>query len=187
MCLKLNGKWIKSSTQNQVNLIWCFFTSSAATMRNSAKKQQSQVQTIQRAVHSRNATQDNGNINNFWKGSRLAFNVWGPFVVSYDRIKKMAVCKTTFVSEHLNTDQFPLTNWVLCTCCMLCLLQSWRFQLTALPRQTSTQRAQSTWSTLTCSIRHAHICINPNAKVCLKALCSKKSVTSTKKFAFDFC
>jgi len=43
--------------------------------------------------------------NNFWKGSRwFAFNAWGPFVISYDRIKKMAMWKTTFVSEHLNTD-----------------------------------------------------------------------------------
>jgi len=39
-------------------------------MSKSAKKQQSQVQTIQRTVPSRNATQDNGNINNFWKSSR---------------------------------------------------------------------------------------------------------------------
>jgi len=39
-------------------------------MRKSAKKQQSQIQTIQRTVTSRNVTQDNGNINNFWKGSR---------------------------------------------------------------------------------------------------------------------
>jgi len=36
------------------NLIWQFFTSSALTMRKSAKKQQSQVQTIQRTVTSRN-------------------------------------------------------------------------------------------------------------------------------------
>jgi len=39
-------------------------------MRKSAKKQQSQIQTIQRTVASRNVTQDNGNINNFWKGNR---------------------------------------------------------------------------------------------------------------------
>jgi len=42
-------------------------------MRKSAKKQQSQVQTIQRIVSSRNVTQDSGNINNFWKGSRCFF------------------------------------------------------------------------------------------------------------------
>jgi len=41
-----------------------------STMTKSAKKQQSQVQTIQRRVPSRNVTQDNGNINKFWKGSR---------------------------------------------------------------------------------------------------------------------
>jgi len=39
-------------------------------MRKSAKKQQSQIQMIQRTVANRNVTQDNGNINNFWKGSR---------------------------------------------------------------------------------------------------------------------
>jgi len=38
-------------------------------MRKSAKKQQSQVQTIQRTVTNRDATQDTGNINKFWKGS----------------------------------------------------------------------------------------------------------------------
>jgi len=69
-------------------------------MSKSEKKQQSQVQTIQRTVPSRNATQDNGNINNFWKGSRW-FCFQRPFVISYDRIKKMAIWKTTFVSEHL--------------------------------------------------------------------------------------
>jgi len=36
-------------------------------MRKLAKKQQSQVQTIQRTVPSRNATQDNDNMNEFWK------------------------------------------------------------------------------------------------------------------------
>jgi len=40
------------------------------TMKKSAKKQQVQVQMIQRIIASRNVTQDNGNTNNFWKGSR---------------------------------------------------------------------------------------------------------------------
>jgi len=39
-------------------------------MRILAKNQQSQIQTIQRTVTSRNVTQDNGNIHKFWKGSR---------------------------------------------------------------------------------------------------------------------
>jgi len=39
-------------------------------MRKSAKEQQSQVQMVQRTVTSRNATQHNGNINNFCKGGR---------------------------------------------------------------------------------------------------------------------
>jgi len=39
-------------------------------MKKSVKKQQEQVQTIQRTIASRNAIQDKGNINKFWKGSR---------------------------------------------------------------------------------------------------------------------
>jgi len=50
------------------NLVF-FFKSSALTMRKSAKKQQSQVQTFPKTVTSRNVAQDNGNINKFWKGS----------------------------------------------------------------------------------------------------------------------
>jgi len=48
---------------------------------------------------------------------------------------------------------------VFCIHYMLCLLQSWRFQLTALLRQTM-QRVQNTWSitSLICSFKHAHIC-----------------------------
>jgi len=74
-------------------------------MRKSAKKQQSQIQTIQRTATSRNVTQDNGNINNFWKSNRwFCRQCLRPFVISYDQ-KKMAVWKTTFVSEHLKADQ----------------------------------------------------------------------------------
>jgi len=38
------------------NLMWYFFTSSAFTLKKSAKNQQSQVLTIQRTVASRNVT-----------------------------------------------------------------------------------------------------------------------------------
>jgi len=41
-------------------------------MRKSAKKEQSQVHMIQRTVTSRSVTQDNSNINKFWKSSH-----WG--------------------------------------------------------------------------------------------------------------
>jgi len=44
------------------NLIWHLFISNLLNTRKSAKKQQSQVQTIQRTVTSRKVTQDNGNI-----------------------------------------------------------------------------------------------------------------------------
>jgi len=39
-------------------------------MRKSAKKQQSQVWTIQRTVTSENVAHGDDNINKFWKGSR---------------------------------------------------------------------------------------------------------------------
>ena len=85
------------------------------------KKQQSQVQTIQRTVPSRNATQDNGNINISGNAvAGFAFNTLGPFVISYDRIKKMAVWKATFVSEHLNTDESQLTKCFALVVCFAC-------------------------------------------------------------------
>jgi len=37
-----------------------------------------------------------------------------------------------------------------------------------------------------CSFKHAHICINTYAKMCLKALAQKNSMTSGKKFTFAF-
>jgi len=52
----------------------------------------------------------------------FAINAWEPFFISY-RIKKVAVWKTKFVSEHLNPDQSQLTKcfaliaWF--TCCDL--------------------------------------------------------------------
>ena len=51
------------------NLTGIFFTSNALTMRKLAKKQQSQVQMIQRTVTSRNVILNNGNIKKFWEGS----------------------------------------------------------------------------------------------------------------------
>jgi len=48
---------LRECTKRLSNLMWYFFTSSALTMKKSAKKQQSQVLTIQRTVASRNVTQ----------------------------------------------------------------------------------------------------------------------------------
>jgi len=56
----------KRICQNYLSkLIRHFFTISAHTMRQSAKIQQSEVETIQRTVTNRNITQDTGNINRF--------------------------------------------------------------------------------------------------------------------------
>jgi len=48
-------------------------------------------------------------------------------------------------------------------------------------------KAQNTWSTLIFSFKHAHICINTNAKMCLKPFIQRNSMTSSKKFTFDLC
>jgi len=52
------------------NLFWYFFYMQRSYHEEISEKQQSQVQTIQKTVTSRNATQDNGSINNSQKGSR---------------------------------------------------------------------------------------------------------------------
>jgi len=49
-------------------LMWYFSKISILNMRTWVKKQQSQAQTVQRTVTSRNITLDNSNINKFWKG-----------------------------------------------------------------------------------------------------------------------
>ena len=68
-CIKKVHKSKRTYQTLLSNLIWAFFANSAVAMSKSAKKQQSQVQTIQRRVTSRSVTRDNDNINNFWKGS----------------------------------------------------------------------------------------------------------------------
>ena len=107
VCLKMNGKLTKSSTQNhesipniQSNLIWLFFTSRAVTLRKSAKKQHT---------------------NNFWKDSRrFCLQCLRTFCYFFQQNQKMAVWKTTFVSEHLNTDQSQLTKCFTLVVCFAC-------------------------------------------------------------------
>jgi len=125
------------------NLIWQFSTSSALAMKKSAKKQQSQVQMIQRTVTSRNVTQDNIKINKFWKGSRwFCPQSLRTFYFLWPESRKWLFGKLHLC--YLKHRPVPIDQ-VFCARCMLCLLQSWRFQLTALPRQTMqrTQNAES--------------------------------------------
>jgi len=102
-------------------------------MRKSAKKQQSQVQTTKRTFTGRKEAQDNGNMNNFWKGSRWIYGqCLRTFCYFYDQNQENGslenyICVRAFKHRPVSIDQ------VFCTRCMLCLLQSWRFQLTALP------------------------------------------------------
>jgi len=71
-------------------------------MRKSAKKQQTQIQTIQRTVTSSNAAQDNGNIKHFRKRQSLVLPSMPEdlLLLLTSRIKRMAVWKIAFVSEH---------------------------------------------------------------------------------------
>jgi len=103
----------------------------------------------------------------------FTINAWGPVVISYDQNQKNGclenyICVRVFKHRPVPIDQ------VFCTHYVLCLLQSWRIQLTTLPGQIR-QRAQNTQQimSLTCSFKHAHLCINTNA-MCFRALCSKK-------------
>jgi len=148
-------------------------------MMKSARKQQSQVQTIQKTVTIRNVTQDNSNINNFSKG--------GPW---FCRQCLRTLRKRLFGKLHLCSrfKQRPVPiDEVFCTHCMLYVFQSSRFQLTALPDQTM-QKAQNTLSiiSLTCSFKHAHICISTNATMCLKPFVHIYSMTSSKKFTYTY-
>jgi len=82
------------------------------------------------------------------------------------RIKKMPVCKTTFVSEHLNADQSQFPT------CFASVAQPVAFltiPANSAARANHVKSAEQ--STLRCSSKHAHIYINTNAKMCLKALC----------------
>jgi len=80
-------------------------------MRKSAKKQQSQVQTIQRTVTRRNVTQDNGNITTLESQSLVLPSRLDDVLLFFTtRIKKMAVRQLHFVPEDLNTDQSKLAK-----------------------------------------------------------------------------
>jgi len=90
-------------------------------MRKSAKKQ-SQMQTIKRTVTGTKESEENGNINNFWKGSRWFYR---QRLRTFCHFLRPESRKWLFGKLHLCPN--------ICTRCTLCLLQSWRFQLTALP------------------------------------------------------
>ena len=91
-------------------------------MRKSAKKQQSQVQTIRRTVSSRNVTQDSGNIINIWKGCRWFYRQCRR---TFCYFLRPDFKKFLFGKLHLCPSihrPVPIDK-VFCTRCMLCLLQ----------------------------------------------------------------
>jgi len=134
-------------------------------MRKSAQKQQWQVQAIKRTVTGIKESQDNGHINNFWKGSR-----WGPFVISYDQNQENG-----FLENHICVRAFAL---------VACFIAVLTIPANSAARVNHAKSAKHTVDCM-CSFKHAHICINTNAKKCLKALCSRKSMTPSNKFIFD--
>jgi len=86
----------------------------------------------------RNVTQGNGNIINSGKAFAVTGDVLLCFTTAVNKrlFGKLDSC-SKFWHNPVPVDQVFCIRWILC------LLQSWRFQLTALPRQTM-QRAQST-------------------------------------------
>jgi len=80
-------------------------------MRKSAKKQQSQVQTIKRTVTGIKESQDKGDINNFWKGSRWFYR---QYLRTFCHFLRPESRKWFFGKLYLCPS--------ICTRCMLCLL-----------------------------------------------------------------
>jgi len=142
-------------------------------MRKPAEKQQSQVQTIQGKVTGRNVTQDNGNV-----------NAWGPFIISYDQNQENG-CLENYIHVRAFKNRPVPTDQVFCTRYMLCLLQSWRFQLKAVPGETM-QRAQN--SRLSCILSNAHVifALIQMQRCVWKPFVQRNIMTSSKKFSFNF-
>ena len=77
---------------------------------------------------------------------------------------------------------------VFCTRCMLCLLQSWRFELTGLPKQTM-QRTQNTYSRLplSCVLSNMNAFALAQMQRCVqKPFVQRNSMTSSTKVIFEF-
>jgi len=91
-------------------------------MKKSAKKQQSQVQTIQRTITSRNVIQSNGGINKFWKGSRWlcrhCLRTFCYFLRSQPR--KPQYGKLHLCPSILNADESQLTKCFALVACFTC-------------------------------------------------------------------
>jgi len=95
-------------------------------------------------------------MNNFWTGSRWFYR---QCLTTFCYFLQPESRKWLFGKLHLCPSIKHRPNpieQVFCTRCMLCLSPSWRFQLSALPRQTG-QRAQNTYSItfIVCSFKHA--------------------------------
>jgi len=91
-------------------------------MRKSTTKQQSQVQTIQRLLASRNVTQINGNINKTLERQSQVLSLMPEdllllFITS--RIKT-SVWKTRFVFEYFDTVQSQSTRCFALVACSAC-------------------------------------------------------------------
>jgi len=64
--------------------------------------------------------------------SSFAVNIWVSFVISFNQNQENGSLENYICALAVILRQV-LTDHVFCTHCMLCLLQSWQFQLTALP------------------------------------------------------
>ena len=125
-------------------------------MRKSEKKQQSQIQTIQRTV-----IPGESKITVIKKipekQSMVLLSMPGDVLLFLTtRAKKTAVWKTTFVSEHSTVHSPIPIDQVFCTRCMFCLLQSWRFQLTESARAICAKSAKHSRLPLSCVLSNMH-------------------------------
>jgi len=153
-------------------------------MRKSAKKKQSQVQTIQRTVSSRNVTQDNDIMKKFWKGSRWFRRQCLRYFRYFLRTESRKWLFVNYISIRAFKHRPVPIDQVFCTRCILCLLQSWRFQLTALPGQTI-QRVQNTGDYRSHVFMHTFT-ITQMPRCVRKPFLHINRITFSKKFTFDF-
>jgi len=93
-------------------------------------------------------------------------------------------CLENYIRVRAFKHRLVSIDQVFCTR-MFCLLQSWRFQLTALPGQTTKER--KTHSRPSCVLSNTHTFALTQMRRCVqKPFVQRNSMTSSKKFVFHF-
>jgi len=134
VCLKLNRKWIQikyTRSEEYTKPFWVisssWFLQAALLPWRYQRKNNHRFRRF-REVTSKNVTQHNGNINNFWKGSHWFCLQCLKTFCYFLRQNQENGCLKNYIRVRIFKDRPVPIDQVLCTRFMLCLLQSWRFQ-----------------------------------------------------------